>query len=278
MMQSRNESAWRSDVPNRRWFALPVFICCLVAGCSRGLTREAAKNVIEHNEQIRSSDRVSVDGISSTSPTEAVVRATIAGATTNLKFRRFDTGWVWEFVETKAGGWISPDVAIGQLREEQRNVAATAWANENRDSYAKTARTMYLVSVYHVPNPAQRERYTEFLKLKKMLLGLGTGRAGSEEAQAVLATDSWRDAWGSDIQFAASHKDSSILLSSRGPDKVSGTNDDVTCLNVFTRGYEDGRQVWHRGRHWTVPEKLGDVLEDFDQESDKLEYSKVVQP
>ena len=101
-----------------------------------------------------------MDGVSSTNATEAIVRATIAGTTTNLKLRRFDTGWTWEFVETKAGGWVAPDVAVGQIREEQRTIAAAAWAEQNKAAYTRTAKTIwYRHPSNHVPNPTERENY-----------------------------------------------------------------------------------------------------------------------
>jgi hypothetical protein len=255
----------------------------VVPACSRGLSREEAKAVIEENSLIRQTDAVSVDGISSTNEAEAVVRATIAGATTNLKFRRFDSGWTWEFVETKAGGWVAPDVAIGQIREEKRTIAAVAWAEQHKDAYTKTAETMWLVSVHQVPSPGERENYDLYLKLKKMRTDqfaklAKAGNSELDEVVAVLTSDRWPDAWGSDIQVHLSDKDSSILVSSLGPDKTQGTDDDVLLLNIYRRGYEDGRQVWHHDRHWRVPEGLGDSIKNFDKEDDKLEYSKVVKP
>src|SRR5262249_33645132 len=89
---------------------------------------DEAKRVVESNQVIRrADDHVMIDAISQSSPTEAVVRASISGEMTNLKFRRYDTGWSWEFVETKAGGWIAPDQAIIELREPARLKRVAEW-------------------------------------------------------------------------------------------------------------------------------------------------------
>lgn len=145
---------------------IPAVVLFLASGCARGLDHDEAKRVIEQNALIKpAADNVTVDAISSTSPTEAVVRTTIAGNNLNLKFRRFDKGWTWEFVETKAGGWIAPDVAMGQIREEQRTTAVADWAEKHKAAYAATARKVWLVSVYHVENPTVMAN----LELKKRL-------------------------------------------------------------------------------------------------------------
>src|SRR5262249_37613613 len=109
-------------------------VCCSAIvivstlACNRGLSSDEAKRVVESNQVIRrADDHVMIDAISQSSPTEAVVRASISGEMTNLKFRRYDTGWSWEFVETKAGGWIAPDQAIIELREPARLKRVAEW-------------------------------------------------------------------------------------------------------------------------------------------------------
>jgi hypothetical protein len=57
------------------------------------------------------------------------------------------------------------------------------------------------------------------------------------------------------------------------------TGDDLLCLNTFRRGFENDRLIWHHDKSWTVPEGLGGTVEPFfDKRTDKLEYSKVVEP
>jgi hypothetical protein len=94
---------------------LSVLCSCILGGCNRGLTSDEAKRVIEN--KILAYHSVSVDAISSSSPTEAIVRATIGDAVTvNLKLRKDDKGWIWESVETKGGSWVDPGLlALAQL-------------------------------------------------------------------------------------------------------------------------------------------------------------------
>jgi hypothetical protein len=122
----RYRSTAMTAIPRRckvmkAWILLGALFLC---GCSRGLSHDEALRVISGHKALRASDNVSVDAISSTSASEAIVRTTIAGETLNLKLRKFDTGWTWEFAETKGGGWIAPDVAIAQVREIRRVEAA----------------------------------------------------------------------------------------------------------------------------------------------------------
>jgi hypothetical protein len=256
---------------------IPVIVS--IPACRGGLTRDEAKNVIEQHRLIRPTDKVSVDAISSGDTTEAIVRATIAGTTTNLKFRRFDTGWTWEFVETKSGGWIAPDVAIGQIREEQRTVAAAAWAEQNKAAYASTAQTMQYVALYHVPNPSEVENYALWMRLKRSMAESFKSRPDMQDRLPVITSDRWTDAWGGEIRADFDSKDNSTLITSPGADKTRGTDDDLMCLNTFQRGVEDGRLIWVHNKSWRVPEDLGSVVGTlFDKRTDKLEYSKVVKP
>jgi hypothetical protein len=257
---------------------------CLASGCARGLDHEEAKRVIEQNPLIKpAADNVKVDAISSTSATEAVVRATIAENNLNLKFRRFDKGWTWEFVETKAGGWIAPDVAMGQIREEQRAVAAAAWAAKHKEAYAATARKVWLVSVYHVDNPTVMANPALKKQLDKGLVAIFSERRGDPDAKErlqVLTSDRVLDAWGSEIGGKFDPKSNGEwLLVSPGADKQLGTADDLLCLNTFTRGYEDGRMVWNHSRAWTVPEGLAEAVEPhLDKRSDTMAITKMPGP
>lgn len=263
-----------------------IFAFMLIASanaCSRGLNHQEAKTVVEQHPLIRTTDSVSVDAISIVNDAESIVRATIAGHTTNLKFRRYDTGWTWEFVETKAGGWIAPEVAVGQIREEHRTKAATEWAKQNADGYANTAKTMNYVHLFQVLNPSEWMHFPIWLQGKEML-GKMWKKRENENADAklrsyVLNNDRWLDAWGSELHAAVNRKDDETLILSVGPDKTHGTEDDLSCLTTHQRGYEDGRQVWRPQRTWRLPEGLGNALDSFfDKDNDRIEYSKVAKP
>jgi len=256
-----------------------VFITVSVVACSRGLTHDEAKTVIERNGLIRPTDNVSVDAISSANPSEAVVRATIRGRTANLKFRRFDKGWTWEFVETKAGGWIATDIAIGQIREEDRSAAASVWADQHKAAYVSTASAINILTIY-VPNPTdgldvmtwmkQRRRFAEFFKKRP---------DGPQDRVVVLANDHPADAWGSELLANFDSNNNAALILSTGPDKIKGTEDDLVCFSKFRRDIEDGRMVWARDKTWKLPEGLGSVVEPFtDKQTDKIEYTKVAKP
>lgn len=254
-----------------------------VVGCSRDLSRDEARRVIEQNTLIRPTDKVSIDAISSTSSAEAIVRATVAGQTTNLKFRRFDTGWTWEFIETKAGGWVAPDVAVGQIREEHRIVAAIEWATRNEADYAATAKTLNLIAMYDVQNPKELENPALVAKLRQMMVDMAKKRAKDEpnsdwpDRLAVLTNDHVKDAWGSEI--LASFGEKQAILTSIGPDKQQRTDDDLLCLVNMRPGFENGRSVWHQDKSWKLPEGLGSAVEKFaDRPYGTVEFSKVVKP
>lgn len=247
--------------------------------CGRGLDHEDAQKIVEESPLIRPTDSVAVEAMSALNDAETVVRTTIAGRTTNLKFRRYDTGWKWEFVETASGGWIAPDVAISLIREEQRTVAAANWAEQNAAPYAATAKTMYYVSLYHVPNPSELANLEMWKKLTAGIVDMAKRRPDMQDRLPVLTADRWSDAWGSEIAARYDSKDGSTVLVSFGPDKVQGNEDDLICLNMFRRDYEDGRMVWQHDKRWRLPENLGPVLEShFDKRNDRIEYSKVMKP
>ena len=250
-----------------------VFITVSVVACSRGLTHDEAKTVIERNGL---AGRQRLTGF----PVHALmVRATIRGRTANLKFRRFDKGWTWEFVETKAGGWIATDIAIGQIREEDRSAAASVWADQHKAAYVSTASAINILTIY-VPNPTdgldvmtwmkQRRRFAEFFKKRP---------DGPQDRVVVLANDHPADAWGSELLANFDSNNNAALILSTGPDKIKGTEDDLVCFSKFRRDIEDGRMVWARDKTWKLPEGLGSVVEPFtDKQTDKIEYTKVAKP
>jgi hypothetical protein len=203
----------------------------------------------------------------------------------NLKFRRFDKGWAWEFVETKTGGWITPDVAIGQIREQHRASAAAKWAEQQKDAYAATANTISLVAMYNVPNPTELINGGTWTKMRGSLAEMFRHRPDMAEEERtarlrVLTSDRQVDAWGSDIETRFNRDSSAVLIVSAGPDKTKGNEDDLKCNNTFTQGFENGRTVWEHHRGWSVPEGLGSAVMNkfFDSRTDRVEYTQVVKP
>jgi hypothetical protein len=260
----------------------PTLMLCLgvlwltMAGCTRALSHDEAKRVIEQNHLIRTTDNVSVDGVSAANATEAVVRAAIGGQTTNLKFRRFDKGWAWEFVETKTGGWVAPDVAIGQIREEHRAIAAVAWADQDRDAYKATVSTLHILMIY-VPNPTMGLDVPTWLARRHEIARVVTARL--QDRIPVMTNDHVPDAWGSEFLVNFDASNNVALIVSTGPDKTKGTGDDIACIGKFRRDVEDGRPVWAKDVSWILPEGLGGLVEEYtDKPYGKIEYTKAVKP
>jgi len=259
-------------------FSAAILCSALTGACSRQLTHDEAKQVIEHSPLIRTTDNVAVDAISATNDSEAVVRATIAGNTTNLKFRRFDKGWTWEFVETKAGGWIAPDVAIGQIREDQRVAAAAKWAQEHRQEYKATASTMHILMIY-VPNPRMGLNAATWMDWRHRFAGIlrNDKRPEMQERRAILTNDHVTDAWGSEFLVNFDDKKNVVLLLSPGPDKRGDTDDDLVCIGTFRPDVEDGRSVWQDQKGWRIPENLGDLVEEYTTRPySTVEFTKAV--
>jgi hypothetical protein len=265
-----------------------IVICGLsmsIVACTRGLTHDRATAVIVANKLIRATDNVSVEALSESSATETIVRATIAGEEVNLKFRKFDKGWTWEFVETATGGWVAPDVAIGQIREEHRTSAAAKWAAQRAEGYRSTAMTISLMALYDVPNPAQRQDLVAWKRFRGSLVDMFKRRQDMKEEDRsarlrVLTGDRQIDAWGGEIDTTADTNSGAAVVSSAGPDKVKGNEDDILCESTFGRGFEDGRVIWEQHKRWSVPEDLGDAVmnEFFDKSTDRVEFTEVIKP
>jgi hypothetical protein len=265
---------------NRATTLCAIAMSLLIFGCSRDLSHDEAKRVIEQSPFIRPADNVSVDGISATNTAEAVVRATIAGQTTNLKFRRFDKGWAWEFVETKTGGWVAPDVAVGQIREERRTVAALAWAAEHREAYKATAFDMDVMVIYG-PTPPQGLNAENWITEKHRFIGLfeTDTRPGMQQRAKVLKDDHAGDAWGTEFSMDFNTTKNSVMVTSLGPDKKKGTDDDIVCIGQWRQVFEDGGLRWTKDMSWSIPEGLGSLVEQFtDMPYGRIEYTKAVKP
>ncbi|MBA2257730.1 MAG: hypothetical protein H0W18_02430, partial [Acidobacteria bacterium] len=107
--------------------AATVSVTLLAIGCSRDLSARDADRIIAAHPQA-SGLAVSTEGISKTSESESITKTRVGDSTYNLKFRRYDKDWRWEFVETKGGGWIAADELLDQLQEKERGKRAEAWA------------------------------------------------------------------------------------------------------------------------------------------------------
>lgn len=205
-----------------------VVLALLACACNRGLSHDEAVRVISTNKSLRPTDNVAVNGISSSAPNEAIVRTTIAGETMNLKLRRFDTGWTWEFAETKGGGWIAPDLAVAQVRESNRQRRIVEWVAKNAVLYRNTI-----------------IRIDDYSSL------LGT--------KAFQLIETMPDTWDSEVVVQSHDDNNEYVFLSKGPDKQAGTDDDVVCV-VKRRLAVDGMRMWTYDKSWVVPEGLDAVV------------------
>jgi hypothetical protein len=262
-----------------------LFVSIALPGlaCNSGLSRDEALRSVKTHTTIRATDEISIDGISQGAPSEAIVRATLLGHTTNLKFRRFDSGWTWEFVETKVGGWIPPEAAMVELREPDRKKRAAAWAEAHRSEYERTAWALNILAIYVpggrpdlVPFTVQqwfyaRHRTAQFFDHRPDMTD-GVQRA------ALMRNDSATDAWGSEflVNFAAAER--SATLVSAGPDKSKNTDDDLVCVTMAQSLIEDGELRWGKTYSWTLPEGLGAVVVPYTDKPGAIRFTKVVRP
>jgi hypothetical protein len=223
-----------------------------------------------------------VEAISSNNDSESVVKATIAGQTVNLKLRRYDRGWAWEFVETKSGGWVAPDVAIAEIREKLRSVAAQAWAEMQREAYRTTAFDMNVMMIYAPGPPVISDLNEEaWLASKHKFISLfeRDTRPGMQQRLKVLKDDHAADAWGSEFVMGFNSSKNLVLLTSLGPDKKLSTDDDIICMGQWRQTFEDGGLRWGHFWSWRVPEGLGATVEPFTEKPyGSIEYSKVTPP
>lgn len=278
---------------------LAILAAVALSTCSKDLTRDDAKRLIASNSLIRSGDDVSIEAISSSSPTESIIRARIAGTATNLKFRRYDSGWVWEFVETKAGGWIAPDMAMAQIRETNRQPRIVEWAAKTSTDYLKT-----LLMIDRTTNslPAldsmtfsvagwleMRRKMADILqhvddewkRNPNSFPGLTADRVAMNDEEVVQLNNlETPDAWGHPVLGNFELGDHKAAIVSLGPDGQQSTPDDVICIVTGSKLYEDGRYLWRYRKHWQVPEGLQNAMADYvsTKAGGTVEYAKLIQP
>jgi hypothetical protein len=277
-------------------------VLSLASGCSHGLSHEQAQQLIESNALVRpAEDHVVVDAVSMSSQTEAIVRATIAGQTSNLKFRKFDTGWAWEFMETRNGGWIAPDVGVGQIRETNRQRRIVEWVTKNQDAYQRTIEGL---DGYSDGLPNRIDTPFTVTEWRRMRMFLGEIELRSIEdsqrhpegyepdaitplaierrrrrAQARMAPTA-SDAWGSEFLINFDFSEHQAVFLSVGPDKQKATDDDVMCVakgrkEAFEGGI--GGLRWAYDKSWVLPEGLDAVVAPhFTKTFGSVQYRKLL--
>jgi hypothetical protein len=267
-----------------------------LGACGQDLTHKNAVQVIKTNSALRASDNVTVDAISNSGSAEAIVKSTINGSTLTLKFRRYDSGWAWESVETQGGSWIAPEAAIGQIREVDRQKRIEVWARENSEPYAATVRMMNKVTDELPSLDTVSFSVSGWMQTRRNMAQIWRDLAAENrrnpkafpsgadperlEASAKLLDDvNAADAWGRSLLASFDVADHEALILSAGPDGMKGTTDDLTCLAVGHSVYE-GRTLWRYVKKWSVPEGLQAVMADYvgAKSGGSAEYVKLIKP
>jgi hypothetical protein len=262
--------------------AIVVAATLVASGCNRGLTNGDAQQAIVAHPLIEAADNVKVEAISQESgKTEAIVRASIGDARLNLKLRRYDKGWTWEAVETKAGGWIAPDEAIKQIRDQQRQARALQWAAEHGAKYSDSVKAV-LVYVDSLPSGSKiglQEGW--FLMREFSVKGAKIGNFSENERQERIKkfSEPAIDAWGNEVLMSFSESDRTATFVSAGLDKKKGTEDDIVCVAVGQQVWSpaDERLVWRYRKTWRVPEGLETVIKPLLEAEDQMEFARLAQ-
>ena len=274
-----NRTTWALLLP------VGLFVSATVlAACSKQLSASEAERVIAAYPKASDLGVVHVEAISQADGSnEAIVRVGFGETRLNAKLRRYDKGWEWEFVETKAGTWLSPDRVIAEIHEQERLKRAIAWANERLSQYEATIAAMDRYSD-NMPRRTDRDfSVAEWYRLRKMMADLH--RSFSPHPQQHKTVESLEkpaiDAWGNEVLPHFDSKARTAMFVSKGPDGRQGTPDDVTCLVVGGKNWDDSRQeiMWDYVKRWTLPEGLQSAVEKAIEEPEdrKAEFSKVVQ-
>lgn len=115
-----------------------IAMALLSIACSQSLTTGKAEKALRESPLLQGGAALEVIAVSQEAGrNEAIVKARIDGIPLNLKFRKYDQGWSWEFVETRGGLWISPELAMGQVRSASRVIDPSTrlmWAARDNGS------------------------------------------------------------------------------------------------------------------------------------------------
>lgn len=257
-----------------------ALVLITVGACSTHLTDSTAEQAIASNSLIdQRSDAVRVEAISQASgSTEAIVRAVIAGTRLDLKMRKFDNGWSWEAVETKGGNFVTTDVAMAELRENQRQQRAVRWASEHLLEYADSAKA---VNIYVNSLPSStimgiREGWFKMRELSVRGAKSGNWTEAQRRDRIKMFSEPAMDAWGQEVLMAFDEASQMATFLSVGPDEAKGTEDDVVCVAAGQRVWSapDERQIWEYQRTWRLPEHLGKAVAPYLEKGDRVEFSK----
>lgn len=272
-----------------RSLGVVVIAATFVTGCSGDLTRKTADRVVSQNPKAAGIAPVATEGISKTSDSEAITKTRLGEDLYNLKFRRYDNDWKWEFVETKGGGWIAADELLDELQEKQRLKRAEAWAVGQLEAYTKTIAEMDEYS----DNMPRRTDWSfdvmSWSRLRKSMADLlgsfkssatPDKRAEIDESIKRLQSPAF-DAWGNEILLHFNSSDRQATFVSLGPDKQKGSADDIICIVSGRRNWDNSRDeiMWDYSKAWRLPEGLQPAIDKAIEEKENrgATFTRVVQ-
>jgi hypothetical protein len=268
-----------------RFALLLLFMSATFAACgSNKLSTAEAERVIAQYPKIADVGASRVEAVSQAEGSnEAIVRVALSDARFNAKLRRYDSGWQWEFVETTAGGSMPPDRAIADLYEGQRLKRAAAWAKEHASQYEST-----ISAVDRYSENMPRRTDWAFTVIEWNLLRKGSAeayRTFSPSVERAKIADSLEtpasDAWGSEILLNFDGNARRATFVSNGADGTKGTADDVICLVIGAKAFDDfyDKVMWDYTKVWKLPEGLQSAIDAVVKEpaNRKAEFSRVVQ-
>jgi hypothetical protein len=246
--------------------SLAVFMATAQHAVAQTLTRDLAISVIR-SALGPVSVPTAVEGISQASAqsTEAVVLASIDGGEMRLHFRRYDTGWRWETTETDNGSQVAARVTIAGLNEHKRKARIADWLKLNAPKYTDTAETFWWWTT-SAPRLVKDELNDALMQERYKLTALRavpiSNRTPAEKARLLKKLDPVPiDAWGQRLLSAADPSKRTLLVSSVGPDGKPETADDLTCLFVGYKHFDEERSdvVWDYRPNCVMPEGLTEL-------------------
>lgn len=261
-----------------------VMAVAFSAACSNHLTGEEAQRVVAAYPKAAEAGTIAVDGVSQADgATEAIARVSIGDSRFNAKFRRYDKGWQWESVETNGGMWLTADRVVADLSEQQRVKRSVAWATERAPKYETTVAAMDLYSD-NMPRRTDWEfTIIEWQRLRHMIAKIYRSSSPSPERTKIAEAleNPAKDAWGHEVLLNFDNRQRQATFLSIGPDGAKGTDDDVVCLVVGRKQWDDDRDeiMWDYTKTWRLPEGMQPVLDKIIEkpENRKAQFTKTVE-
>jgi hypothetical protein len=265
---------------------LLLAVIAATSACSpSALSPQEALEAIRTNAAILKTDKIAVVGVSHAPPaTEAIAKTDVNGSIMNLKLRRYDKGWQWEFAETKGGTWIEPSLALAPMREEVRLARAKAWAEPQLSKYSETAEALEAMRDACTPFANESLDLFSFVKRRGQLAAL-YGRFSKNKPEhlarfkRLYRDDPVLDAWGRAVAWEFKSDERRAVFRSSGADGEPSA-DDVGLLLTPRPEWDSYREatLYRYTRHWLVPEGLETaVKEHLDKEvGDLVETVKVI--